>query len=58
MLKLIIDNTLHSQHQEKLLTDEEEKEAMLEILLTQGLKNKTPLFLGNQWRLIDNSLLL
>jgi len=58
MLKLIIDNTSSPQPQEKFLTDDEEKETMLEILLTQGLKSKTPLLLGKQWRLIDNALLL
>lgn len=58
MLKLIIDNTLPAQSQEKFLTEDEEKETMLEILLTQGLKSKTPLLIGNQWRLIDNVLLL
>jgi len=58
MLKLIIDNTLRSPSQERLLTEEEEQDNILEILLTQGVKNKTPLLLGSQWRFIDNSLIL
>jgi hypothetical protein len=58
MLKLIIDNTLPAPSQKRLLTEEEEQENILEMLLTQGLKNKTPLLLGSQWRLIDNALLL